>query len=124
MLTLVLPLVLVAMGTVLFRYLRQERDARALWRSSVAIGLTVGISRAVLASVGWYGVEHTGGPLQIPAYVLVMFALPEAASFGRQRGVAPLSFYFLLSALLIASSLVLVSAVAFAARLSRGQRDA
>ena len=124
MLTLALPLVLVALGTVIYRYLRQKRDTRALWRSSIAIGLTLGITRAVLASVGWYAVEHTGGPLQVPGYLLVMFAWPEAVVFGRLSGRAPLSFYLLLSALLIASSLIVVSAFAVAVQLSRRRRHA
>lgn len=123
MLTLVLPLVLVALGAGLYRHLRQKRDTRALWRSSIVIGLTVGITRAVLASVGWYAVEHTSG-LQIPGYLLVMFAWPEAVVFGRLPGRAPLSFYLLLSALLIASSLIALSAVAFAVQVSRRRLDA
>jgi hypothetical protein len=66
------------------------------------------------------GVEHTGGPLQIPAYALSMLALPEAIVFGRQPGPVPLSVYISLGFLLIASSLLLVCGVALAVQLSRG----
>jgi len=124
---MLIPIFLLAVAAftvVLFRYFRAKSDSRALWRSSVAIGSSVGIARAVLACAGWYGVEHTGGPLQIPAYVLAMLALPEAIVFGRHQGPVPLIVYISLALLLIASSLLLVCAVALAVQLSRGQRDA
>jgi len=124
MLILVFLLACLASTIVLYRYFRTKSDSRALWRSSVAIGSTVGVARAVLACVGWYGVEHTGGPLQIPAYALAMLALPEAIVFGRHQGPVPLNFYISLGFLLIASSLLLVCGVALAVQLSRGQRDA
>jgi|SRR6184192_1633646 len=124
MLILVFLLACLALTIVLYRYFQTKSDSRALWRSSVAIGSTVGVARAVLACVGWYGVEHTGGPLQIPAYALAMLALPEAIVFGRHQGPVPLNFYISLGFLLIASSLLLVCGVALAVQLSRGQRDA
>jgi hypothetical protein len=113
-----------AVTVVLYRYLRAKRDAGALWRSSLTIGSSVGIARAVLACVGWYGVEHTGGPLQIPAFALAMLSWPEAIVFGRHQGPVPLHFYVFLGLLLIASSLLLVSGVALAVQTTRGQRDA
>lgn len=124
MLIPVLLLVFAALTVALYRYLRAKRDSRALWRSSVAIGSSVGIARVVLACLGWYGVEHSGGPLQIPAYALAMLAWPEAIVFGRHQGQVPLNFYISLGFLLIASSLLLVSGVALAVQISRGQRDA
>jgi hypothetical protein len=124
MLILVVLLAFAALTVVLYRHLRAKRDSRALWRSSVAIGASVGIARAVLGCVGWYGVEHTGGPLQIPAYALAMLALPEAIVFGRHRGPIPLNAYISLGFLLIASSLLLVCGVALAAQHSHGRRDA
>ena len=123
MLSVVLPLAFAALTVALYLYLRTQRDSRSLWRSSVAIGSSVGIARAVLAAVGWYGVEHTGGPLQIPAFALAMLAWPEAMVFGRQHGPAPLTFYVSLAFLLIASSLLLVGGVALAVQISRGHRD-
>ena len=123
MLTLVLFPLLTALTFLLYRHLKRQPDARALWRSTIAIGLIVGITRAVIASVGWYGVEHTGGSLQVPAYALAMLAWPEGAVLGPYPGVAPLSFYFWLGALLIASTLLAVSAVAYAVQWSRGQHD-
>ena len=124
MLTPVILLFVAAMAVVLFRYLRAKADVRALWRSSVVIGLSVGVARAVLACVGWYGVEHTGGPLQIPAFALAMLAWPEAVVFGRHQGPVPLRVYASLGLFLIASSLVLVGGVALAVQVTRGQRDA
>jgi hypothetical protein len=124
MLILVVLLALAVLTVVLYRYLRAKRESRALWRSSVAIGASVGIARAVLACFGWYGVEHTGGPLQIPAYALAMLALPEAIVFGRHRGPLPLNGYISLGFLLIVSTLLLVCGVALAVQLSHGRHDA
>jgi hypothetical protein len=123
MLILVFLLALAALTVVLYRHFRAKRGSRALWRSSVAIGASVGIARAVLACIGWYGVEHTGGPLQIPAYALAILALPEAIVFGRQRGPLPLNVYISLGLLLIVSTLLLVCAVALAVQLTQGRRD-
>ena len=124
MLTPVILLFVAAVAAVLFRYLRAKADVRALWRSSVVIGSSVGLARAVLACVGWYGVEHTGGPLQIPAFALAMLAWPEVVVFGRHQGPVSLHFYVSLGLLLIASSLVLVGGVALAVQVTHGQRDA
>ena len=124
MLILVVLLAFAALTLVLYRHFRAKHNSRALWRSSVAIGLSVGIARAALACIGWYGVEHTGGPLQIPAYALAMLALPEAIVFGQHRGPIPLNVYISLASLLIASSLLLVCGVALAVQLSHGRRDA
>jgi hypothetical protein len=119
-------IVLLCSGAIvlLYRFFTTRRGARALWRSSVAIGSSVGIMRAVLACVGWYGVEHTGGPLQIPAFALAMLAWPEAIVFGRHRGPVPLSFYPLLALLLVATSMLMVSGVALAVQVTRVERDA
>jgi hypothetical protein len=124
---MLIPLMVLAFAAVtvaLYRYLRAKRDVRALWRSSVTIGFSVGIVRAVLACLGWYGVEHTGGPLQIPAFALAMLAWPEAIVFGRHQGPVPLHFYSFLGFLLIATSVLLVSGVALAVQATRAQRDA
>src|SRR3989442_10231547 len=124
MLILVFLLACLALTIVLYRYFRTKSDARALWRSSVAIGSTVGVARAMLACVGWYGVEHAGGPLQIPAFALAMLAWPEAIVFGRHRGPVPLSFYPLLALLLVATSMLMISGVALAVQVTRVERDA
>lgn len=97
MLTPLILLVFAAATFALYRYLRKKPDARALWRASITIGLSVGIVRAVLACVGWYVVEHTGGPLQTPAFLLALLSWPEAIIFSRHRGVAPLHFYLSLA---------------------------
>lgn len=124
MLLLFIPLVFAAATFALYRYFRKKRDVRALWRASITIGLSVGIVRAVLACVGWYVVEHTGGPLQTPAFLLALLSWPEAIVFGSHRGVAPLQFYFLLGFLLIATTLVFFCAIAFVVQVTSGQRDA
>jgi hypothetical protein len=124
MLIPIILLVLAVVAVVLSRYLRARSDAGALWRSTVTIGSSVGIVRAVLACIGWYGVEHTGGPLQIPAFALAMLAWPEAIVFGPHRGPAPVHFYGLLGLLLITTSLLVVSGVALAVQATGSQRDA
>ena|SRR5437879_5612019 len=106
MVILVTVPVLAALVILLYRYLDTRRSAQSLWRSSVAIGFVVGILRAALACVGWYGVEHTGGPLQVPAFALALLALPEAIVFGRHRGSVPTSFYASLALLIVVSSML------------------
>jgi len=115
---LVAVLVLFAVAlAVLSVHSRKQPDARSLWRSVLRIGIGVGAARAALASLGWYIVEHDGGPLQIPAYALAMFALPEAAVLSSRRVTpVPGEFYVALSLLLVTSTLVLVGLVALATR--------
>src|SRR5574341_1278328 len=106
----------------LYRHLAAKPSLRALWRSAVIIGFSVGVTRAVLTCVGWYTIERTGGPLQMPAFALAMLAWPEAALFGRHQGPVPLQFYFQLSLLLIVTSLLLVCGIALVVQLIRGHR--
>ena len=115
-----LLLLVVLWIAVLYRIFARSPSARVRWRSAIALGLTIGLVRGMLASVGWYVVERTGGPLQIPAYALAMLAWPEAALFGRHRGPAPPWFFVALGVLLVATSVVMVSAVAFVAHLRSG----
>jgi hypothetical protein len=112
----------VAAVVVLYRHLARRRDENALWPSALAIGIVVGLTRGLLASIGWYVVEHTGGPLQIPAYLLAMFALPEASVFRGRRGPASTEFLLLLGGVLLVSSVVAVSAVALVVRVTHGAR--
>jgi hypothetical protein len=100
-------------------YFGKRSTTRAFWRSALLIGLAIGVARAILASIGWYTVERTGGPLQIPAYLLGMLAWPEIAMLPGQRRTtpAPLAFFVGLSSLLIGSSVLFVVLVAGAARL-------
>lgn len=120
-----LTLLLFAAAIVgLYRHLAAKDSVLALWRSAVAIGSVVGIGRAMLACVGWYTVEHTGGPLQIPGFALAMLAWPEATVLGRHQGSVPLQFYLWLGLLLAVTSLLLVSGIALVVQVTRGQRDA
>jgi hypothetical protein len=120
---MILPTFVIAFGVavvLLYRYLARRRDESTLWPSALGIGLVVGVTRAVLATGGWYVVEHTGGPLQVPAYLLVMFALPEAAIFRGHRGPASPEFLLLLAGVLIVTSVLTVSAVALLVGATRG----
>jgi len=97
-------------------YLRQQ-SGRRLRRLILMIGLSLGLARAALASLGWYVVEHTGGPLQVPAFALAMLAWPEAAVFADRRvSPAPPNFYLGLSLLLVTSTLAIVAVVGIASR--------
>ena len=111
-----LPLLFGA-GALLYSYLRGRSNRRALWRSALTIGAVAGVARAGLASFGWYTVEHTGGPLQIPGYVLTMLALPEAAFVPRGRAVlpAPPEFYVALCAAIILGTMIAVGVIALVA---------
>jgi len=108
-----------------YAHLRRESDHGTLWRSTLRIGLAVGVIRAALASVGWYVVEHTGGPLQIPAFALAMMAWPEAAFFLRERRTTPVppEFYARLSLLLVATTMLFAGMLAVAARIAQRARQ-
>jgi hypothetical protein len=123
MLVFIVVLLWTAMVIALFRYLAAKRGRRALWRSVIALGLTAGLLRGGLASVGWYAVEHTGGPFQVPAFALAMLAWPEAALFGRHRGFTPLTFYPMLVLALTVSSLAWAASLALLVQITRGPSD-
>jgi hypothetical protein len=97
----------------LYFFLATRRDRRSLFRTAVYLGLTLGLIRAAGASFGWYIVEHTGGPAQVPGFALAMLAWPEAALFrGRRLTPAPLEFHVRLWLLLIASTTIVVALIA------------
>ncbi|MGE5833587.1 MAG: hypothetical protein ACM4AI_03840 [Acidobacteriota bacterium] len=101
---------------LVYVYLKRQPNPQSLWRRAVAIGVGLGVLRAMLASFGWYTLEHTGGPLQIPAYALTMLALPEAVIMsGRRTTPQPPEFFLWLSLLLIAGTTGFVALVAFIA---------
>src|SRR5687767_3103026 len=108
-----LVLLFAAVITVFYLRLRKGKSARDRWRTAVSIGLGVGAARALFASLGWYVVEHTGGPLQVPAFALAMLAWPEAAILSRRRVTpVPGEFYVALSFLLVASTVIFAGLVA------------
>lgn len=113
---MVFPTVLIVLAAAIVGlswYLGTKRDRRSLFRAAVYIGCTLGVVRAGLASFGWYVVEHTGGPLQVPAFALAMLAWPEAAIFTERRTTpAPPEFYLRLSLLLFVSTVMLIGMVA------------
>ena len=120
---MILPVLLVAIAVVaaaLYVYLRKRPTRRERWRIALAIGVGVGLLRAVLASTGWYVVEHTGGPLQVPAFALAMLAWPEAALLAQRRvAPAPGEFYVRLSLTLVTGTVIMTALVAAAVDLTR-----
>ena len=108
----VVTLVIVGM----YKLMRRLPDRRSLWRTALIVGVGTGVLRAVLSSLGWYIVEHTGGPLQIPGFAMAMMAWPEAALLAERRmAPAPPSFYFQLSVVLVTSTVTFVALIAFIA---------
>jgi hypothetical protein len=100
----------------MYGLMRRLPDRRSLWRTALIVGVGTGVLRAALSSLGWYIVEHTGGPLQIPGFAMAMMAWPEAALLAeRHVGPAPPSFYFQLSVILVTSTVTLVAVIAFIA---------
>jgi hypothetical protein len=126
MLIPIIPLLVAAAILMLSRHVMMKPGTRALWRSSVAMGSWVGVMRAGLACLGWYGVEHTGGPLQSPAFALALLAWPEGLVLGRggHRGPVPLRFYPALALLRFMTSMVLVSGVALLVQVTRWRHEA
>ena len=120
---MVLPTLLLVFGAlafVLFRWFRARPTAPSIWRAAILLGLGIGLTRAALASFGWYVVEHTGGPAQVPAFLLVMLAWPEAVLLPRvPPSGTPAGTYVSLFVLLVVSSLVLVTVIAAVARIGR-----
>jgi zinc transporter ZupT len=116
MIALTLLILLTAVVAGLYSIMRRQPDRRTLWRTALYVGIGTGVARAGLASLGWYLVERSGGPLQIPAFALVMMAWPEGVILAERRLTpAPLTLYVQLSLLLIASTVALVAIVAFVA---------
>jgi hypothetical protein len=102
---------------ILYWAITRQPRRQSAWRTALHLGLPAGIVRASLACGGWYVVEHTGGPLQIPAYVLAMFSWPEAALLPRSGPmVTPAGTYVLLFALLVVSTTMFVALLAAIAR--------
>lgn len=111
------------MAAALFWYLRTRVGARSRYRAALAIGTIIGLTRGALSGLGFYGVTHTGGPLQIPAFALTMLSLPEAALILDGGGLT-LYRFGLLSFSLLVGSLLFVGAVYVAVQLTLPQRTA
>lgn len=122
MVFLFLLLVFIAASVPLYLVLRRAASRGALWRAAILIGVAVGAARALLASVGWYLVEHSGGPLQVPAYALSMLAWPEAALLPSARTApAPATFYVVLTLAVLVSTFAGVVLIAVAVRTDRSR---
>jgi hypothetical protein len=120
---MVLPTLLLFFGAlafVVFYWFRRRPSTSSAWRAAILLGFGIGLTRATLASFGWYVVEHTGGPTQVPAFLLVMFAWPEAVFLPRSPpSGTPVGTYVSLFVLLVVSSLLFVAAIAAVARIGR-----
>ena len=90
--------------------------------SVITVGIALGTIRAAITGIGFYGVEHTAGPLQGPAFAMALAGWPEIALLGSHRGVATASFYGQMAALLVVTSTAVVAFIAFAARRRGGAR--
>jgi hypothetical protein len=120
MIAIAVLILLAALLAALYTLMRKQPDRRSLWRTALYVGVGTGVARAVFASLGWYMIERTGGPLQIPAFAMAMMAWPEGAMLDERRLTpVPLAFYIQLSVLLIASTLAVSCLVAVIAAKSR-----
>jgi hypothetical protein len=120
MIAIAVLILLAALLAALHSLMRKQPDRRSLWRTALYVGVGTGVARAALASLGWYMIERTGGPLQIPAFALAMMAWPEGVMLDERRLTpVPPAFYIQLSVLLIASTLAVSCLVAVIAAKSR-----
>jgi len=120
MIAMAMLILLTALLAAVYSLMRKQHDRRSLWRTALWVGAGTGVARAALASLGWYLVERGGGPLQIPAFTLVMMAWPEGAMLAERRLTpSPPAFYLQLSVLLVASTLAVTCLVAMIAARTR-----
>ncbi|HEX6315311.1 MAG TPA: hypothetical protein VFZ73_10655 [Gemmatimonadaceae bacterium] len=105
-----------ALVFALYRWLATGHPSRRSLRSVLTLGVASGVIRATVTGLGYYGVEHTGGPLQRPAFAMALAGWPEIALLGPQHGPASPAFYGRMSVLLIGTSTAAVALIAFAAR--------
>lgn len=113
-------------GAVLFVFLRRKesRRERLLW--AALIGAGAGMGRAFVACAGCVLMANTGGWLQVPAYLMIMFALPEAVltpmNYLRPGTSLEGGGWVILARMagtIMASSLTLALAAALVAEISR-----
>ena len=117
-------LVSLAILAAMFLYLHKKSSRKAIFGSAVKLGFFIGVVRAIVACIGWYGVAQTGGFLQIPAFFMAMFAWPEAWLVRGGRNSLSPEFYLRLSGLLIIGSMLVVGAVAAVADFVSSRRGA
>jgi hypothetical protein len=116
MVALIAILIVALVVAGMYGLMRRQSNVRNLWRTALIVGVGTGVLRAALSSLGWFIVERTGGPLQIPGFAMAMMAWPEVALIAERRvGRAPLSFYFEMSLLLVTSTVTFVALIAFIA---------
>jgi hypothetical protein len=123
MVLIALPLLYLVLLALLYRTLA-ARNANQLWPTALFWGSGLGAGRGLLAAAAWYVVEHEGGPLQIPAYAVAMFAWPEAAVLGPARGTAAPGHYTRLVLLLFGSTVLAVVVVALLVQTRRRVKPA
>lgn len=116
---MVFPLVLagfVALLFALYRFLASGPPSRRSVPSVLTFSVALGAVRAMVTGLGFYGVEHTGGALQVPAFAMALAGWPEIALLGPHRGRASPAFYGWMALLLIVTSTAVVAFTALAAR--------
>jgi hypothetical protein len=116
---MVFLLVLVIAAVIVFalyRWLATGPPSRRSAGSVIGIGLALGAARAAVSGLGFYSVEHSGGPLQAPAYAMAMAGWPELALLGPHRGRARPALYGKMALLLITTTTAFVVVIAFTAR--------
>ena len=125
---MVLPTIVVVLAALvggLYWFFSTRPKQRSVLRTALLVGCVLGALRAGLASFGWYVVEHTGGPLQVPGFALAMLAWPEGMLISERRTTAaPPGFYVRLSMLLFTSTVAMIGAIAFVARQRRATHPA
>jgi hypothetical protein len=112
-------------GVVLCVFLRRmkRRSQRLLW--AALIGAGAGMGRAFVACAGCLLFANTDSWLQVPAYLMIMFALPEAVLFPTnylRPGTSLADGWAILARLagtILVSSLTLAMAAALLAEIAR-----
>jgi len=112
----------IAVIFALYRWVASGAPIPRSAASVITVGIALGTIRAALTGIGFYGVEHTAGPLQGPAFAMALAGWPEIALLGSHRGVATPAFYCRMTALLVVTSTAVVAFISFAARRRGGAR--
>ena len=120
---MVLPCLLLfflALSAGLYYWFYRLKTTADLWRTAARFTLALAATRTGCALLGGFILENTSSWLQIPAYFLALFALPEAALAPRLIG-QPWPSPLLLAGLLTAGSFGWVFGIAGLAALRRSR---
>ena len=112
-------------GAALFVYLHRKKGRGERWRLALGIGAAVGLSRAALACAGALIIGHADSWIQIPAYFLMMLAMPELALVpfaGSWLSVNGWAVYARLGATVVVCSMAFALAIALMVEARRARR--